>query len=176
MKFCFGASLFLALLAGGFLIYRAALAVSGLFRARCSSRFRAAPPTDGIADLLANAGVVRTRWDFLLAAAVERGRRAAGRRVSLRPTGVAHRSLRPHRARRRLLFELVVPEGKNMFDIAHDRRAARTVSGGEVSGGGARPVDDPRPRSAGARRWRATCSRTRTRSAATPRRSGCATR
>lgn len=74
--------------------------------------------TAGIADLLANAGVVRSRWDFLLARLTGRGRvLQAG---EYRFTHAASPIEVFDRIARGDIFYLllVVPEGKNMFDIA----------------------------------------------------------
>jgi UPF0755 protein len=74
--------------------------------------------TGGIADLLAGAGVVRSRWDLLAARMVKRGQvLQAGEYRFNHPASpfevydrIAHGDI--------FYFELVVPEGKNMFDIA----------------------------------------------------------
>ena len=87
----------------------------------------------GIADLLASAGVVRTRWDFLLARTLERGRvlQAGEYRFDRKASAI---EIFDRIARGDVFYyELVVPEGKNMFDIAAHRRAARTVYGGRSS-------------------------------------------
>jgi UPF0755 protein len=73
--------------------------------------------TDGIAGLLANAGVVRNRWDFLLA------RFASRRRVLQAGEYRFNHPATPFEVYNRIArgdifyYELVVPEGKNMFDI-----------------------------------------------------------
>ena len=71
-----------------------------------------------MADALARAGVVRSRWDFLLARAINRlGVLQAG---EYRFTKAASPAEVVSRIRRGDVFyyELVVPEGKNIFDIA----------------------------------------------------------
>jgi UPF0755 protein len=71
-----------------------------------------------MADALTRAGVVRSRWDFLLARAINRiGVLQAG---EYRFTRAASPAEIVSRIRRGDVFyyELVVPEGKNMFDIA----------------------------------------------------------
>ena len=54
-----------------------------------------------MAAALAQAGVIRSRWDFLLARALSPTRQAPRRRIPLQSAGIAARSLRPHCARRR---------------------------------------------------------------------------
>jgi peptidoglycan lytic transglycosylase G len=74
--------------------------------------------TGGIADLLARAGVVRSRWDFLAARLFER------RKVLQAGEYQFNHAASPFEVYDRIArgdifyFELVVPEGKNMFDIA----------------------------------------------------------
>ncbi len=74
--------------------------------------------TGGIAKLLASAGVVRTSWDFLAARLVRPGHvlQAGEYRFDRRaaPLTVYGRIARGDI----FFYELVVPEGKNMFDIA----------------------------------------------------------
>ena len=127
--------------------------------------------TDGIAEMLANAGVVRSRYDFLLARLTERGRvlKAGEYRFNhpASPIEVFDRIARGDV----FAFELVVPEGKNMFDIAAAAEQLKLFSAADFLKAARDPGDDPRSRPAGARRSRVTCSPTRTRSAATPRRS-----
>jgi UPF0755 protein len=71
-----------------------------------------------IAGMLADAGVVSSRWDFLLARVVNRGRvlQAGEYRFNrpASPTEVLDRIARGDI----FYYELVVPEGKNMFEIA----------------------------------------------------------
>ncbi len=74
--------------------------------------------TDGIATLLAGAGVVRNRWDFLVARLVSR------RRVLQAGEYRFDRPATPLEVYGRIArgdifyYELVVPEGRNMFEIA----------------------------------------------------------
>ena len=74
--------------------------------------------TGGIADLLVRNGVVRSRWDFLAARVTERDRRlqAGGYKFDhpASPMEVFDRIARGDI----FYYSLVVPEGKNMFDIA----------------------------------------------------------
>jgi peptidoglycan lytic transglycosylase G len=73
--------------------------------------------TSGIADRLHRAGVIRSRWDFLLARAVERGRVLEAGEYRFQHAdsvlGVFGRIARGDT----FYYSLVVPEGKNMFDI-----------------------------------------------------------
>jgi len=74
--------------------------------------------TGGIADSLAKAGVVRTRWDFLAARVVKRAPVLQAGEYRF------NRSATPFEVYDRIArgdifyYELVVPEGKNLFDIA----------------------------------------------------------
>ncbi len=74
--------------------------------------------TSGIAGMLARAGVVRSRWDFLAARLAARGRvlQAGEYRFDHRasPLEVYGRIARGDI----FYYELVVPEGKNIFDVA----------------------------------------------------------
>jgi UPF0755 protein len=76
-----------------------------------------------IADRLKNAGVIRSRWDFLLARAVERGRvLQAGEYRFQKADSVLNIVNRIARGDI-FYYSLVVPEGKNMFDIASSAAA-----------------------------------------------------
>ncbi len=105
------------LLVLGFLGYRQASPYQG-FRGEIYLDIPHGTSTGGIADLLARAGVVRSRWDFLVA------RLFASRRVlqagEYRFNGPASPPAVYRRIARGDIFyyELVVPEGWNMFDIA----------------------------------------------------------
>jgi UPF0755 protein len=71
----------------------------------------------GIAGMLADQGVVRTRWDFLLARVLERGRTLqAGEYRFQRPASPLELYNRIARGDI-FYYELLVPEGFNMFDI-----------------------------------------------------------
>lgn len=71
-----------------------------------------------IADMLVDNGVVSTRWDFLIARAIRRGRTLqAGEYRFNRPTSPLEVFGRIARGDV-FYYELVVPEGYNMFDIA----------------------------------------------------------
>jgi len=73
--------------------------------------------THAIADALAHAGVVRNRWDFLLARVADRGRvLQAGEYRFNRPASAVE--VYDRIARGDVFYlELVAPEGKNLFDI-----------------------------------------------------------
>ena len=72
----------------------------------------------GIGDKLARAGVVRSRWDFLLARMFKRGRvLEAGEYRFQKADSVLNMFGRIARGDV-FYYTLVVPEGKNMFDIA----------------------------------------------------------
>ncbi|HKE25090.1 MAG TPA: endolytic transglycosylase MltG [Bryobacteraceae bacterium] len=74
--------------------------------------------TSGIADLLAKAGVIRSQWDFLLARSAERGRvLKAGEYRFQKADSVLDVYNRIARGDI-FYYTLVVPEGKNIFDIA----------------------------------------------------------
>lgn len=109
--------LLLAVVIGGFLIYRAAAPYQG-YQGEVFVDIPRGTSSDGIAALLADAGVVRTRYDFLLARLAERGRvlQAGEYRFNhpASPVEVFDRIARGDI----FAFELLVPEGKNMFDIA----------------------------------------------------------
>jgi UPF0755 protein len=71
-----------------------------------------------IADMLAESGVIRTRWDFLMARLIRRGRTLqAGEYRFNRPASPLEVFGRIARGDI-FYYELVVPEGWNMFDIA----------------------------------------------------------
>ena len=63
----------LAILAGGFLLVRLLLPYQG-FSGETFVEFPHGTSTDDMADTLAKAGIVRSRWDFLLARMTERNR------------------------------------------------------------------------------------------------------
>jgi UPF0755 protein len=112
-----GRLLLLALLAGGFLAYRLIRPYQG-FQGETFVDIPRGASTATMAGMLAQAGVVRSRWDFLLARLVKRGRvlQAGEYRFDhpASPIQVLGRIARGDI----FYYELVVPEGKNMFDIA----------------------------------------------------------
>lgn len=74
--------------------------------------------TGGIADRLARAGVVRSRWDFLLARVVERGRVLQAGEYRFQKAANALEVFNRIARGDIFYYTLVVPEGRNMFDIA----------------------------------------------------------
>jgi UPF0755 protein len=114
-RLCF---LFLVgLAAGGFAVYRLAQPYRG-FAGETFVEFPRGMGTSGIADALVKAGVVRSRWDFLLARVASQTRvlQAGEYRFdgAASPMDVARRIGRGDV----FYYELTVPEGRNLFDIA----------------------------------------------------------
>lgn len=109
--------LLVGLIAGGFLIYRALSPYQG-FSGETFIEIPRGSTADGIARMLADAGVVRTRYDFLLARLAERGRILQAGEYRFQqpasPIDVFERIARGDV----YAIDFVVPEGKNMFDIA----------------------------------------------------------
>ena len=109
---------FLALLAaaGGYAVWRAESPYQG-FSGDAFVEFAHGTPTGAIADRLAAAGVVRSRWDFLVARLLHRGRVLQAGEYRFQhpasPSVVLERIARGDV----FYYELVVPEGFNMFDI-----------------------------------------------------------
>ena len=105
------------LAAGGFAVYRLAQPYRG-FSGETFVEFPRGAGTRGIADALAKAGVVRSRWDFLLA------RVASQTRVLQAGEYRFDRAASPMDVVRRIArgdifyYELIVPEGRNLFEIA----------------------------------------------------------
>jgi len=112
-----GTILLLAILAGGFLTFRLSRPYQG-FHGQTFVDIPRGASTAAMAGMLAEAGVVRSRWDFLLARLVKRGRvlQAGEYRFDhpASPMAVLGRIARGDI----FYYELVVPEGQNMFDIA----------------------------------------------------------
>jgi UPF0755 protein len=112
-----GKLLLLAVLAGGFPTFRLSRPYQGFQRETFVDIPRGSS-TLTIAGMLAEAGVVRSRWDFVLARLVEHGRvlQAGEYRFNhpASPMEVLDRIARGDI----FYYELVVPEGMNMFDIA----------------------------------------------------------
>ena len=107
----------LALLAGGYALYRIEQPYRG-FQGPTFVEFPHGTGTSAMADALAKAGVVRSPWDFLLARLTRRGHvLQAGEYRFEQPA--SPREVLDRIARGDVFYyELVVPEGKNMFDIA----------------------------------------------------------
>jgi UPF0755 protein len=112
-----GFLLLLGLAAGGFAVYRLEQPYQG-FHGETFVEFPRGTGTSGIADALVQAGVVRSRWDFLLARFASRTRvlQAGEYRFdhAASPVEVLRRIARGDI----FYYELVVPEGRNLFDIA----------------------------------------------------------
>jgi UPF0755 protein len=110
-------ALVLAALAGGWAAYQVARPYRG-FEGAVFVEFPRGTGTGAIADLLVNAGVVRGRWEFLLVRLIERGRvLKAGEYRFDRPASPLEIYSRIARGDI-FYYELVVPEGRNLFDIA----------------------------------------------------------
>ena len=107
----------IALLLAGFCVYRLVSPYQG-FSGEKFIDFPRGTTTMDMADELVKAGVVRSRWDFLLARLIKRdGVLQAGEyrfNHPATPGEVLDRIARGDI----FYYELVVPEGKNMFDIA----------------------------------------------------------
>jgi UPF0755 protein len=111
-----GLLVLLAMLAGGSLLYRLQRPYQG-FSGAIFVEFPRGTSAAAMAGRLARAGVVRSRWDFLLARALRRGRTLqAGEYRFARPASVL--TVFDRIARGDIFYyELVVPEGKTIFDI-----------------------------------------------------------
>ena len=111
-----GFFLLVGLAAGGFAFYRLQQPYQG-FRGETFVEFPRGTGTSGIADALVQAGVVRSRWDFLLARVASRTRilQAGEYRFNraASPLEVVSRIARGDI----FYYELVIPEGRNLFDI-----------------------------------------------------------
>jgi UPF0755 protein len=107
----------LAAAAAGYAFYRAGQPYRG-FSGDVFVDFARGTGTGAMADALARAGVVRSRWDFLLARALDRsGALKAGEyrfQHAASPADIVGRIRRGDV----FTYDLVVPEGRNMFDIA----------------------------------------------------------
>jgi UPF0755 protein len=112
-----GILVLLGLAAGAFAVYRIEQPFQN-FRGETFVDLPHGAGTGGIADALVNAGVVRSRWDFILA------RVASRTRVLQAGEYRFDRAASPMEVVRRIArgdifyYELVVPEGRNLFEIA----------------------------------------------------------
>jgi peptidoglycan lytic transglycosylase G len=117
-----GCLVLLMAIAGAFAAYRLLAPYQG-FGNETFVEFPHGTSTDAIADRLAAAGVVRSRWDFLLARAAQRARvlQAGEYRFNraASPLEVFDRVARGDV----FYYTLSVPEGHNMFDIAQSAGA-----------------------------------------------------
>ena len=84
--------------------------------------------TGGIADMLAQAGVVRCRWDFLLARVASRRRVLQAGEYRFKRAASRRGSLRPHRARRHLLLRAGRARRPEHVRYRRRGRAARASS------------------------------------------------
>lgn len=129
----------LAVVAFGFAAFRL-LAPYQAFAGETFVEFPRGTSTEGIADRLAAAGVVRSRWDFLLARVVEQGRvlQAGEYRFNraASPLEVFGRIARGDV----FYYTLVVPEGQNMFDIAQSAGALGLFSADAFLGAARNPA------------------------------------
>jgi UPF0755 protein len=105
-----------AVAAGGFGVWRLVLPYQG-FQGAVFVDFPRGTSSQELAAQLARAGVVRNRWDFLLARTINRGRvlQAGEYRFNRAASAI---QVYDRIARGDVFYyELVVPEGKNLFDI-----------------------------------------------------------
>jgi UPF0755 protein len=109
--------LFLAVLVGGFLAYRALAPYQG-FSGETFVEIPRGTSTQGVAQKLAEAGVVRTPYDFLLARTTERRRVLQAGEYKFDRAASAIEVFDRIARGDVYAIEFVVPEGKNMFDIA----------------------------------------------------------
>jgi UPF0755 protein len=111
-----GTLMALAVLAGGFLYYRASRPYRG-FSGTIYVELPHGTSTNGIAGELAKAGVIASRWDFWMALLATRGRALqAGEYAFDHPASAIEVVGRIARGDI-FYYELAVPEGRNMFDI-----------------------------------------------------------
>src|ERR1700722_19935631 len=106
-----------ALAAAGFAAFRLMAPYQG-FQGEIFVEFPHGTSTETMGTLLANAGILRSRWDFLAARAGQRGRvLQAGAYRFAHPTSPLEVGGRIARGDI-FYYTLVAPEGKNMFDLA----------------------------------------------------------
>lgn len=112
-----GFAVLLAALAGGFAVVRLNSPYQG-FQGETFVDIPRGSSSAAISRMLVSAGVVSSRWDFLLARIAQRGRvLKAGEYRFIRPASAVEVYSRIARGDV-FYYELVVPEGRNMFDIA----------------------------------------------------------
>jgi UPF0755 protein len=107
----------LAALAGGFAVFRLTAPYRG-FEGPTFVDIPRGSSTGAIAAMLEEAGVVRSRWDFLLARAARRGRKLQAGEYRFDGAATAVEVFARIARGDVFYYELVVPEGWNMFDIA----------------------------------------------------------
>jgi UPF0755 protein len=112
-----GILLVLVILVGGYLLFRLVWPYQG-FQGETFVEVPRGTSTETMADLLARQGVVRSRWDFLLARATERNRKLQAGEYRFNHAASAMEVFDRIARGDTFYFTLVVPEGRNMFDIA----------------------------------------------------------
>jgi UPF0755 protein len=105
-----------AILAGGFPLYRAMRPYQG-FTGTIYVDLPRGTSTGAMAEMLSQAGVVGSRWDFLLARLANRGRVLQAGEYRFDHPASAMEVVRRIARGDIFFYALVVPEGKNMFDI-----------------------------------------------------------
>jgi UPF0755 protein len=95
--------------------------------------------TSGIADLLASARVVRSRWDFLAARALEGGRVLQAGEYRFNHPATAWEACSRIARGDIFYYELIVPEGWNMFDIGAAVQQLGLFSAGQFMAAARRP-------------------------------------
>ncbi|SPE22554.1 Aminodeoxychorismate lyase [Candidatus Sulfopaludibacter sp. SbA3] len=112
----FGLLLLLAAMGGGFLLYRLESPYQG-FQGAVFVDLPRGTATSSMATILAKAGVVRNRWDFLLARLSRPGHRLQAGEYRFEHAASA-RGVFDRVARGDIFFlPLVVPEGRNLYEI-----------------------------------------------------------
>jgi UPF0755 protein len=111
-----GAVLLIGTALAGFAVWRAESAYQG-FSGDAFVEFPRGTSTGAMADQLAAAGVVRSRWDFLLARMLHRGHVLQAGEYRFQHAASAAQVLDRIARGDIFYYELVVPEGKNIFDI-----------------------------------------------------------
>jgi UPF0755 protein len=117
-----GCLVLLLALAGGFAAYRV-MAPYQAFQGETFVDFPRGTSTDAIADRLAAAGIVRSRWDFLMARIAQRGRVLQAGEYRFDRAASAYEVFDRIARGDVFYYTLVVPEGQNMFDIAQSAGA-----------------------------------------------------
>jgi UPF0755 protein len=114
-----GLLLLLVILAGGYLLWRLVWPYQG-FQGETFVDVPHGTSTQGIADLLARAGVIRNHWDFIAARFTERDRKLQAGEYRFNHAASTMEVLDRIARGDTFYYTLVVPEGQNMFDIAAD--------------------------------------------------------
>jgi UPF0755 protein len=112
----FGLLVLLAAICGGYLLYRLESPYQG-FQGAVFVDLPRGTSTSAMAALLANAGVVRSQWDFLLARLSSRGRRLQAGEYRFDHAASAREVLDRIARGDVFFFPLVVPEGRNLYEI-----------------------------------------------------------